>query len=151
MARLNMVRELGRGSRFARAVNADNRNDGDSAILFAQFSLSGCQTLFNLLFRNAKNIQPGRTLCLVGFLHRLDYLSGHLHAEIGADKGGFEFFKGCSVQSRRASDYAFDFVGQLALGFLQAGPELGEKTHFAEWTTAADLRSATLALSFSTC
>ena len=75
----------------------------------------------------AKHVQARAALGFVGLFDGGDDLRGHGQAEVGGDERGFQFLERRRVEFGRAGDDAFDFVRQLAVRFLQAGFEFGEK------------------------
>jgi hypothetical protein len=118
----------------------------------------GGEAFFNFGGRGGENISAAGALGFVAFFYGRDNLRGHLHAEIGGEKGRFKILERGGVEPGRACDDAFDFVSQLAVRFLQAGFEFIEQTHeympaYLETCTraAAALRSTALALRASTC
>ncbi len=127
--RLNQMGELGGRGGLAGAVDADNGNHGQAVRCLDQVGRIRAQALLHFGAGDGKHVRTGTALGFVGVLDGGHDLGGRAQAEIGGDERGFQFLERGGVEFGRACDDAFDFMRQLAVGFLQAGLEFLEKSH----------------------
>ena len=126
---LQKVRELGGGGGLARAVDADNGDNGEAADLLIQCRVRRREASLDFLCGDGEDIQPAAALRFVGQLHGGENLLGHRHAEVGGEQRVLKLFEGLTGQLGGAGDDAFEFVAEFGSGLVQTCFDFREQSH----------------------
>ena len=128
---LQQVRELRGGGGLARAVDADDGDDGEFANVVAERGVGGGKAALNFRRGDGEDVEAAAALRFVGLLHGGENLLGHRHAEVGGEEGVLQLLDGLAGEFRRTGDDPFEFVAELGGGLVQASLDFGEQSHEA--------------------
>ena len=125
----NPVGKFGGGGGFARTVDADDGNDGQTPGLRVENRVAQGKTLGDFGGGHLDEVEPGAALGLKVLLHRTHDLLGHWQPEIGTEQGRLQFLEALRGEAGGTGDDAANLMSQSRGGLGEGRLQFIEKTH----------------------